>query len=97
MEQAGSLKVHGGKADIDHFFYILFNSLLILQYHLTRRKRKVTQPILDYLLKAVREHFFWIHRKSIHDCDETSAEAAQVRRFYNRLVSITFQHAFLIE
>jgi hypothetical protein len=50
-----SLKVHVGRADNEHNFYILFNSLLILQYHLIRCKRKVTQPILKYLLKAVTE------------------------------------------
>jgi len=52
-----SLKVHAGRAD-DHFLYTLFNSLFILQFHLIRCKRKVTQHILKYLLKAVREPIF---------------------------------------
>jgi hypothetical protein len=50
-----SLKVLAGRVDNEHFFFIVFSSLLGLPFHLIRCKRKVTQPILKYLLMAVIE------------------------------------------
>jgi len=54
---------------------------------------KSRNSYLNIYWRLYDNQFFWIPKKNIYDCDDTSAEAAQVTWFYNRLVPITFQHS----